>query len=103
MQHHPALQPKNLLKYSAVLWFLTILLGQWFFFYYIIKFYGFSVLNDNLEIWNRWEVFGNSPYKAGDITGNMMFAAHTIGAGIVAFGGALQLIPKVRTMFLNFH
>ncbi len=91
------------LKYSAVFWFITVLLGQWFFFYYIMAFYGFSVINDNMEIWNRWEVFGVKPYHAGDFSGNLAFAAHAIGAGIVAFGGALQLIPKVRQYFPRFH
>ncbi|WP_228445303.1 DUF2306 domain-containing protein [Thalassotalea sp. HSM 43] len=93
----------NLLKYSAIFWFLAIMAGQWLFFYYILSFYGFSVINDNMEIWNRWEALGSSPYKAGDSAGNLVFAAHTIGAGIVAFGGALQLIPKVRAVAPRFH
>jgi uncharacterized membrane protein len=91
------------LNYSAIFWFLAILAGQWFFFYYIISFYGFSVINDNMEIWNRWEPLGSAPYKAGDSAGNLAFAAHTIGAGIVALGGALQLIPKVRSIAPTFH
>lgn len=91
------------LKYTAIFWFITTLVGQWFFFYYIIGFYGFSVINDNLEIWNRWEPMGSTPYKAGDFSGNLAFAAHAIGAGIVAFGGALQLIPKLRNTFPKFH
>lgn len=93
----------NSLKYSTLFWFLTVLLGQWFFFYYIIAFYGFSVINDNMEIWNRWEPMGAKPYHVGDFAGNLAFAAHTIGAGIVAFGGALQLIPKIRSRFPKFH
>ena len=93
----------KLLKYSAVFWFLAILVGQWLFFYYIMTFYGFSVINDNMEIWNRWEPLGSTPHEAGDTTGNLIFAVHAIGAGIVAFGGALQLIPKVRTLAPTFH
>jgi uncharacterized membrane protein len=93
----------RLLKYSATFWFLAILAGQWLFFYYIMAFYGYSVINDNMEIWNRWEPLGSSPYEVGDTTGNLVFAAHTIGAGFVAFGGALQLIPKVRTLAPTFH
>ncbi|GGD51623.1 hypothetical protein GCM10011357_04440 [Lacimicrobium alkaliphilum] len=79
------------------------MLGQWLFFYYIMSFYGFSVINDNMEIWNRWEPLGSKPYDANDSTGNLFFAAHAIGAGIVAFGGALQLIPKLRTVAPRFH
>lgn len=91
------------LKYTTVFWFITTLIGQWFFFYYIFSFYGFSVINDNMEIWNRWEPMGSTPYHLGDFSGNLAFAAHAIGAGLVAFGGALQLIPKVRNTFPTFH
>ncbi|MCG7547381.1 DUF2306 domain-containing protein [Pseudoalteromonas sp. Of7M-16] len=91
------------LKYSTTFWFLAVLAGQWFFFYYIIAFYGFSVINNNMEIWNVWEVFGKTPYKAGDFAGNAAFAAHAIGAGVVAFGGALQLMPQMRRYFPKFH
>ncbi|BBN82328.1 hypothetical protein PA25_23130 [Pseudoalteromonas sp. A25] len=93
----------KVIKYSAIFWFLAVMAGQWFFFYYIIKFYGFSVINDNMEIWNRWEVFGSTPHKEGDTAGNVLFFVHVIGAGIVAFGGALQLIPKVRALAPKFH
>lgn len=91
------------LKYTTMFWFITTLVGQWFFFYYIIGFYGFSVINDNMEIWNRWEPMGSKPYLIGDFSGNLAFAAHAIGAGIVAFGGALQLMPKVRNSYPKFH
>ena len=93
----------KLLNASAIFWFAAIMIGQWLFFYYIFAFYGFSVINDNMEIWNRWEALGTSPYKEGDSTGNLMFAVHAIGAGIVAFGGALQLIPKLRNRAPKFH
>ena len=92
------------LKYSSIFWFLAILTGQWFFFYYIMGFYGTSVINDNMEYWNVvFERFGVTRYRAGDFSGNLAFVAHAIGAGIVAFGGALQLIPKVRSSFPRFH
>lgn len=93
----------KLVKLSATFWFVAIMLGQWLFFYFIIAFYGFSVINDNMAIWNRWQALGSTPYKASDPTGNLMFAIHAIGAGIVAFGGALQLIPKVRQLAPRFH
>ena len=99
----PIQKAKQTLKYSTLFWFITVLVGQWFFFYYIIAFYGFSVINDNMEIWNRWEAMGSKPYHAGDFAGNFAFAAHAIGAGIVAIGGALQLVPQVRKYFPKFH
>jgi hypothetical protein len=92
------------LNYTTVFWFVTALFGQWFFFYYIMGFYGDSVINDNMEYLNVvFERFGVSPYRPGDFSGNLAFVAHAIGAGIVAFGGALQLIPKVRNTFPKFH
>lgn len=91
------------LKFTSIFWFVTTMVGQWFFFYYIMAFYGFSVINDNMQIWNRWEPMGSTPYHAGDFSGNLAFAAHAIGAGFVAFGGALQLIPSVRNYFPRFH
>lgn len=95
--------PNQALKISTAIWFVTVLLGQWFFFYYILAFYGSSVLNDNMEIWNRWEVFGVKPYHSGDFAGNLAFAAHAIGAGIIALGGVLQIMPQVRKRFPKFH
>lgn len=91
------------LIYTTTFWFITTLIGQWFFFYYIMAFYGFSVINDNMELWNRWEPMGSTPFVAGDFSGNLAFAAHAIGAGIVAFGGALQLMPQIRSSFPKFH
>jgi hypothetical protein len=92
------------LKYTAMFWFITTMFGQWFFLYYIMGFYGVSVINDNMEHWNIvLEPFGVTPYRVGDFSGNLAFVAHAIGAGIVAFGGALQLIPKVRNSFPTFH
>ncbi len=95
---------KQSLKYTTMFWFVTALVGQWIFFYYIMGFYGISVINDNMAYWNVvFERFGVTPYRAGDFSGNLAFVAHAIGAGIVAFGGALQLIPKVRNSFPKFH
>lgn len=80
-----------------------VLAGQWAFFYYIIAFYGTSVISGNLEVWNRFEVFGVKPYVPGDSSGNFTFGAHAIAAGLIAFGGALQLIPQLRRQAPRFH
>ena len=42
-------------------------------------------------------------FIANDIAGNIIFAIHALGAGIVAFGGALQLIPQLRRYATRFH
>lgn len=88
---------------AAAFWFAITMIGQWLFFYFIVAFYGFSVISGNPEIWNRWEPLGSTPFVAGDTGGNLTFAAHVLGAGVVAFGGALQLIPGVRARFPRFH
>lgn len=94
---------KGALGAAAVFWFVVALIGQWAFFYYIAAFYGTSTVSGNFEIWNRLEALGRTPYVAGDTGGNIAFAMHALGAGIIAFGGALQLIPLVRRRFPTFH
>lgn len=93
----------RILKASGVVWFLVALAGQWAFFYYIMGFYGISTISGNLEVWNRLQALGRTPYVAGDTWGNAIYAAHALGAGIIAFGGALQLIPAIRTHAPKFH
>lgn len=88
---------------AAAFWLLVALLGQWAFLYYIASFYGVSTLTGDLEIWNRLAALGRRPYVPGDVAGNFAFAAHALGAGIVAFGGALQLIPQIRKRAPAFH
>ena len=91
------------LDWSAVGWLAAMLLGQWAFFYYIAAFYGGSALSGNFEVWNRLSVFGRHPFVAGDVVGNLTFLAHALAAGIISLGGALQLVPKLRSRFPRFH
>jgi hypothetical protein len=95
---------KAALSTSAAFWLLVALIGQWAFFYYIAAFYGGSTLTGQFEAWNRLEALGaNAPYRPGDVLGNTAFGAHAFGAGLVAFGGALQLLPFVRRRWPTFH
>jgi uncharacterized membrane protein len=91
------------LRGSAAFWLLAALAGQWAFLYYIAAFYGVSTLSGDFEVWNRLAALGRTPYVVGDTMGNLAFAAHALGAGVVAFGGALQLIPQVRRHAPVFH
>ena len=92
------------LKASGMFWFVVATLGQWAFFYYIIAFYGTSMLSGDLEVWNRLSVIsGRTSFVAGDTAGNLTFGAHALAAGIIAFGGALQLMPWIRSRFPTFH
>jgi uncharacterized membrane protein len=95
--------PSDGLKPAAAGWLAVMLLGQWAFFYYIAAFYGGSLISGHFEVWNRLAVFGRHPYIVGDGVGNLSFLAHALAAGIVALGGALQLVPQVRNRFPAFH
>jgi len=93
----------RILKGAGAFSFAVAFAGQWAFFYYIAAFYGVSTFSGNLEHWNRLEALGRTPYVAGDTGGNLAYAAHALGAGIIAFGGALQLTPFVRRRFPTLH
>jgi uncharacterized membrane protein len=79
------------------------LIGQWAFFYYIAAFYGPTAFSGDFQTWNRLAAIGRTPYVAGDAPGNLAFLAHALAAGVVAFGGALQLVPQVRARLPAFH
>jgi uncharacterized membrane protein len=96
-------RPDRFLPRAAAFWLITALVGQWAFFYYIAAFYGTSTLGGDFEVWNRLAAFGRRPFIPGDTGGNLAFAAHALGAGLVALGGALQLIPQVRARWPRFH
>lgn len=91
------------LRGAVAFWFVVALLGQWAFFAYILGFYGTSTVSGDFEVWNRLKALGRTPYVAGDTYGNLAYAAHALGAGIIAFGGALQLIPGLRARAPAFH
>jgi hypothetical protein len=94
---------RGLLTATGVFWFVVAMLGQWAFFYYIAAFYGSSAFTGNFDVWNRLEALGRTPYVAGDTGGNIAYLTHALGAGIIAFGGALQLMPLIRRRFPTFH
>jgi len=88
---------------AAIFWLLTALAGQWAFFVYLVAFYGPTTLSGNFEAWNRLAALGARPYEPGDTAGNLAFAAHALGAALVALGGALQLVPWIRAHAPAFH
>ncbi len=105
----PAAPPQNgvftrwFISGTGLFFFLVFLLGQWAFFYYIAAFYGGSAITGDFEIWNRLAVFGRTPYEEGDRFGNLAYLGHAMAAGIIAFGGALQLVPQIRKYAPAFH
>jgi hypothetical protein len=99
----PSAPAKGVLGAAATFWFAVMLLGQWAFFYYIAAFHGVSTFSGEFEIWNRLSALGRTPYVAGDTGGNIAYAAHALAAGIIAFGGILQLVPGIRARAPTFH
>jgi uncharacterized membrane protein len=90
------------LKAAVWLWFLVAMIGQWAFLYYILAFYGRSTFSGNFQAWSK-NTFLQKGYIAGDTSGNLAFAAHALLAAIIAFGGALQLVPQIRTRAISLH
>lgn len=88
---------------GAAFWLLTALIGQWAFFYYIANFYGPPMVSGDYESWSVLRALGGTGYVAGDTAGNITFGAHALAAGIIAFGGALQLVPQIRAKAPAFH
>ena len=94
---------ETLLTRAAATWLVVALLGQWAFSFHIAAFYGPSTVSGDFQSWNRLAAVGAKPFIAGDTAGNVTFLAHALGAGIVALGGALQLMPWIRARFPRFH
>lgn len=94
---------RTTLSVAVAIWLGFAIAGQWAFFAYIAAFYGPSLSSGDFESWNRLAALGVKPFRAGDNAGNLAFLIHALGAGVVAFGGALQLIPAVRQRWPRFH
>jgi len=90
------------LKAAARLWFVMAVIGQWAFLYYVAAFYGRTTVQGNFQAWSKND-FLFKGYVPGDTAGNLTFAAHTLLAGIIAFGGAIQLVPGIRQRAMFLH
>jgi hypothetical protein len=100
---NPAQLADRGLVVAAGFWLLVTLLGQWAFFAYIAAFYGPAMATGQYEAWEALKVLGAEAYVPGDEAGNRLFGAHALAAGIIALGGALQLLPQVRSRWPTFH
>lgn len=96
------LTPDQLLVRTAGVWLAVALIGQWLFLAYIAGFYGPSTLSGDFEAWSRNRNLTNA-YRPGDLIGNLTFGAHALLAGVIAFGGGLQVMPQVRARWPRFH
>lgn len=90
------------LKTAARFWFLAVVIGQWAFLYYIAAVYGTTTVRGDFPAWSR-NTFLIKGYVAGDTAGNLAFAAHALLAGVIAFGGVLQLVPRIRARAMAVH
>ena len=90
------------LKAAAGFWLLVAVIGQWSFLYYIVAFYGRSTLSGNLQVWTK-NTFLRMSYVRGDTAGNIAFASHALLAAVIAFGGAIQLVPQIRARAISVH
>src|SRR6266849_10569192 len=90
------------LKAAVRFWFVVAVVGQWAFLYYIVAFYGPSTFTGNFQAWTK-NSFLRMSYVPGDTAGNLAFAAHALLAAVIAFGGAIQLIPQIRTRAISVH
>src|SRR5260370_23522423 len=90
------------LKAAAQFWFVVAVIGQWAFLYYIVAFYGDSTFTGDFQAWTK-NTFLHKGYIAGDTLGNLVFASHPLLAAVIAFGGAIQLIPHLRTLPIAVH
>ncbi|MCV2367600.1 DUF2306 domain-containing protein [Roseateles oligotrophus] len=92
----------KVLNMATRTWFVVAVIGQWVFLTYLLGFYTPSTLSGNFQLWAKNPLLTKG-YVAGDTAGNLAFAAHALLAAIIAFGGALQLIPQLRKAAPAFH
>lgn len=91
---------RSALQTSAVVWFIPVLVGQWFFAYHVAQTYLGPALGGDFTAWTDRLFVG---LVAGDTVGNIALAAHLIIAFVITIGGTLQLIPQIRRYAPSFH
>ena len=88
------------LNATATLWFAVAVVGQLLFAWYVAALYGGAVVRGDPARWNSVAPHAHVP---GDTAGNAAFGLHMLLAVIITVGGALQLIPQVRSRAPRFH
>jgi uncharacterized membrane protein len=90
----------GVLTAAARFWFGVAVIGQLLFVYYVASFYGGAIAQGNLAKWNKVLPQG---YVPGDSLGNVAIGMHVLAAIAITAGGALQLVPQVRSRAPAFH
>ncbi len=88
------------LNLAAKIWFITAVIGQWIFAYYVIAFYVSSAVQGNFDAWIQ--VIPKAIIK-GDTMGNVAVIGHLFLAVIIIVLGPLQFVPQIRNRFPSFH
>jgi len=81
-------------------WLGIAFTGLLFFSIYILIVYIWSLATGNFSTWANNSIIGFTPE---DLTGNIVFGLHVVGALIISLGGPLQLMPAVRKKYPKFH
>lgn len=88
------------LDWSARIWFAIAAAGQIAFIAYIAGLYGVATISGD---WSRWNTVMPHGLVAGDGTGNASLIAHVLLAGVLTFGGLMQLTPAIRARWPRLH
>lgn len=94
------LKANNILVLSAKFWFISAILGQFIFAYYIAAFYGGHALNTDFKAWNKALTHG---FVVGEDIGNSFLIFHILFAFIITVAGPMQFMSSIRGRFPSFH
>ncbi len=97
----PSARGADWLRRSAVFCYLTIAAGQLLFIAFILLYYYPPTLTGNFAAWNKKPII--TGFVAGDMSGNLFFAAHVLMAAVITFGGLVQLVPAIRRRWPALH
>lgn len=97
----PQINSSGALRVSVTSWVLVVLIGQWFFSFYLVALYAIPFLSGHPENINSTGMI--TGYVDGDGLGNGVLFAHVIPAAILSFCGVLQLVPQLRSRCPGLH
>lgn len=91
---------RGALERSVQIWFAIAAAGQIAFFIYIAGLYGVATATG---AWSRWNAIMHHGLVSGDGTGNASLIVHVLLAGVLTFGGLMQLTPAIRARWPRLH
>lgn len=88
------------LRAAAAFWLIVAVLGQLLLAGYVVGFYGRTAVQGRVQEWTRVLSHG---LVSGEPFLNAVLVSHLIFVVIIIIGGALQLVPKIRKTWPDFH